>query len=125
MGDREKGLVYRLCPDCSNDNGDMIIRERITPLINPQATRIVFDSVELSLQVGQDSNINPLIMFDWSDDEGRSWSNDRQVNIGAIGEFKKRVIFRRLGQSFGRVFRLRISDPARLVILGAKGRIRA
>ena len=125
VGDREKGLVYRLCSDCSDDNGDSILRERITPLINPQTTRIVFDSVELTLQVGQDFNINPLIMFDWSDDEGRSWSNDRQVNIGAIGEFKKRVIFRRLGQSFGRVFRLRISDPARLVILGAKARIRA
>lgn len=125
VGDREKGLVYRLCPDCSDDNGETILRERITPLINPQTTRIVFDSVELSLQVGQDTNINPLIMFDWSDDEGRSWSNDRQVNIGAIGEFKKRVIFRRLGQSFGRVFRLRISDPARLVILGAKARVRA
>jgi len=125
VGDREKGLVYRLCSDCSDDNGDTILRERITPLINPQATRIVFDSVELSLQVGQDSNINPLIMFDWSDDEGRSWSNDRQLNIGAIGEFKKRVIFRRLGQSFGRVFRLKISDPARLVILGAKARVRA
>ena len=85
---------------------------------------MVFDAVELILQVGQQENTKPVVRLDWSDDRGKSWSKDRVLDFGAIGEFKKRTIFNRLGQSRNRVFRLRISDSSRLVILGAKARVR-
>lgn len=124
VGDRANGLVYRLCPNCQTDNGEPIIRERVTPVINPQAQRMVFDDVELICQVGQSTNTEPLLMLDWSDDKGKTWSNTRQESLGGIGEHSKRVIFRRLGQSFNRVFRLRCSDAVHLVILGAKARVR-
>ena len=84
----------------------------------------VNDEVEIIAQVGQDENAKPLIMFDWSDDKGRTWSNDRQESLGGIGEYKKRLIFRRLGQSFNRVFRIRMTDAARLILLGAKAKVR-
>ena len=124
VGDRANGLVYRLCPKCQTDNGSLIMRERVTPCLNPQGQRLVFDEVEIMAQVGQDDNANPLLMLDWSDDKGRTWSNDRQETLGGIGEFRKRVIFRRLGQSFNRVFRLRMTDTARLVLVGAKAKVR-
>ncbi|NNP70933.1 packaged DNA stabilization protein [Acinetobacter sp. Ac_5812] len=124
VGDRENGKVYSLSPKYETDDGSLIMRERTTPCLNPQATRIVFDEVQLICQVGQDRDVNPLVMFDWSDDGGRTWSNDRQESIGGIGEYEKRVIFRRLGQSFNRVFRVRMTDAARLVLLGAKARVR-
>ena len=63
-------------------------------------------------------------MLDWSDDGGRTWSSTRQVDLGGVGEFTKRILFRRLGQSFKRVFRLRMTDAGRLVLLGAKARVR-
>lgn len=124
VGDREKGLVYRLCPLCQTDNSNPIMRERVTPCLNPQGQRLIFDEVEIMAQVGQDDNAKPLLMLDWSDDKGRTWSNDRQESLGGIGEFKKRVIFRRLGQSFNRVFRLRMTDVAKLVLVGAKAKVR-
>lgn len=123
-GDRESGLVYRLCSNTKTDNGQMIMRERTTPVINPHSQRLIFDELELKLQVGQDNNSKPLIMLDWSDDGGRTWSTTHEQDLGGIGSFDKRVIFRRLGQSFNRVFRLRMSDASNLVILGAKARIR-
>lgn len=100
------------------------MRERVTPCLNPQGQRLVFDEVEIIAQVGQDDNAKPMIMFDWSDDKGRTWSNDRQEDLGGIGEYKKRLIFRRLGQSFNRVFRVRMTDAARLILLGAKAKVR-
>ena len=124
VGDRSNGIVYRLCPDCSTDNLEPILRERVTPVINPQGSQLVFDAVELILQVGQQENTKPVVRLDWSDDRGKSWSKDRVLDFGAIGEFKKRTVFNRLGQSRNRVFRLRISDSSRLVVLGAKARVR-
>lgn len=124
VGDRDNGLIYRLCDDTQTDNGVMILRERTTPVINPHSQRMIFDELELKLQVGQNNNSKPLIMLDWSNDGSRTWSSVFEQDLGAIGEFEKRVIFRRLGQSFNRVFRLRMSDAANLVILGAKARIR-
>ena len=124
VGDRANGNIYRLCADTQTDNGNIIIRERTTPCVNPQSVRMIFDELQLICQVGQDRNANPLIMLDWSDDKGRTWSNDRQESLGAIGEYRKRVMFRRLGQSFNRVFRLRMSDASRLIVLGAKAKVR-
>lgn len=124
VGDRESGLIYRLCGDTKTDNGVMILRERTTPVINPHSQRLIFDELELKLQVGQDQNTKPLVMLDWSNDGGRTWSTTFEQDLGAIGGYDKRVIFRRLGQSFNRVFRLKMSDAANLVILGAKARIR-
>lgn len=124
VGDRSNGIVYRLCPDCSTDNLEPILRERITPVINPQGSQLIFDAVELILQTGQQENTKPVIRLDWSDDRGKSWSKDRVLDFGAIGEFNKRTVFNRLGQSRNRVFRLRVSDSNRLIILGAKARVR-
>lgn len=128
VGDRENGKVYRLDPNEKTDDGVVIVRERATPCLNPHGSRLIFDEVELICQVGQPTNTKPKVMLDWSDDRGKTWSNDRLAelanDIGAIGEYEKRVIFRRLGQSFGRVFRVRMTDAGRLVILGAKARVR-
>lgn len=128
VGDHSNGKIYRLDPNQQTDDGNTIIRQRTTPCISPHGTRLIFDEVELICQVGQDTNHKPQIMFDWSDDCGKTWSNDRLEDLGedlgAIGEYQKRVIFRRLGQSFGRVFRVRMTDAGRLVILGAKAKVR-
>ena len=129
VGDWENQKLYLLDPTAETDDSAPILRERTTPCISPQASRLIFDSFVLVCQVGQDDNTKPQVMLDWSDDKGKTWSNDRIIDIsndiGAIGEYEKRVIFRRLGQSTGRVFRVRMSDAGRLVILGAKAKVRA
>lgn len=128
VGDWENQKLYLLDPDAQNDDDVPIIRERTTPCVTPNGSRLIFDELQVFCQVGQDDNSKPQIMLDWSDDRGKTWSNDRIAeisnDIGAIGEYEKRVTFRRLGQSFGRVFRVRMSDAGRLILLGAKARIR-
>jgi len=123
VGDRSNGKIYQLTQNAMDDAGDAILRERVTPVLNPHGTRLIFDELELIAQVGQQSDIDPQIIVDWSDDRGKTWSRSRQQSLGKTGEYGKRVIFRRLGQAFGRVFRVRMSDPVRLIITGAKVRV--
>ena len=65
------------------------------------------------------SNTDPQAMLEWSDDGGHTWSNEHWVSIGKIGEYKNRAIWRRLGRSRERIFRVTITDPVKRVIIGA------
>jgi hypothetical protein len=66
---------------------------------------------------GQGSD--PQVMLDWSDDGGKTFSNEHWTGLGAIGDFLKRAIFNRLGQFRTRTLRIRISDPIKIAITGA------
>jgi hypothetical protein len=57
---------------------------------------------------GQD----PAVLLQWSDDKGRTWSNEYPMTIGRLGRFLQRVKWRRLGQSMDRIYRVIVSDPA-------------
>ncbi|MCW8533609.1 packaged DNA stabilization protein [Acinetobacter baumannii] len=124
VGDHSNGIIYELSLDAETDNGRMIMRERTTPVINPKGQRLIFDALEIFVQAGQHVNREPIVMLDWSDDQGQTWSFDQQETLGKVGEGKKRVIFRRLGQAFNRVFRLRVTDSSRLIITGAQAKVR-
>ncbi|OTM90997.1 hypothetical protein B9X95_05975 [Acinetobacter baumannii] len=124
VGDHSNGIIYELSLDAETDNGRMIMRERTTPVINPKGQRLIFDALEIFVQAGQHVNREPIVMLDWSDDQGQTWSFDQQETLGKVGEWKKRVIFRRLGQAFNRVFRLRVTDSSRLIITGAQAKVR-
>jgi hypothetical protein len=56
-------------------------------------------------------------MLSWSDDGGHNWSNEHFRNLGDTGEFAKRVIWRRLGTSRDRIFKIKISDPVKKVMI--------
>ena len=120
VGDHSNGMVYRLCTKTNTDNGRSVYRQRITPVIGADGIRIKINSLEIKAQLGQNTNINPQCMLDWSDDYGKTWSNDRQLSLGKIGEFKGRLMFRRLGMSRDRVFRFTVTDDVRLVLLDAR-----
>lgn len=62
----------------------------------------------------------PVAVLSWSDNRAETWSNDRLMGLGKIGEYGKRMIERRLGRfwgTIGRVFRLVYTDsiPIRIV----------
>jgi hypothetical protein len=64
---------------------------------------------------------DPQAVLQWSDDGGHTWSNERFASIGKIGEKKKRgPIWRRLGCARDRVYRVKISDPVKVVMIGAE-----
>lgn len=66
---------------------------------------------------------NPEVMLRWSDDGGHTWSNEHWANMGKIGEFYRRVLWRRLGMTTkirDRVYEVSGSDPIKIAIMGAE-----
>jgi len=56
-------------------------------------------------------------MLDWSDDGGHTWSSERTVSFGKIGEYSHRARFTRLGSSRERYYRIKVTDPVNWVLL--------
>lgn len=129
VGDWETGNLYRLDLDTFTDNGDLIPRIRSCPhLADPDYKYMVFDALQLDMQVGvglsAGQGSNPQAMLQWSTDGGYSWSNELWASMGKLGERHTRVKWRRLGRSRDRVFKVTITDPVRVAIVGASVTVR-
>lgn len=124
VGDFENGNVYELDLATYSDNGDPIQWLRScqvlqTPDYNWQQFNTLQIEMEtgVGLQSGQGSE--PLVLLSYSDDGGKTWSNERSASIGRAGEYKTRVRWNRLGRSSARIFRVRGSDPVKTEIYSA------
>ena len=62
---------------------------------------------------------NPQVMLQVSRDGGFTWGTEMWTSFGAQGEFLRRAEWRRLGVSRNYVFKFRISDPVKVVLIGA------
>jgi hypothetical protein len=63
------------------------------------------------------------VMLRWSDDGGHTWSNEHWASMGKLGEYGKRVIWRRLGMTTklrDRVYEISGTDPVKIAIMGAE-----
>ncbi len=93
------------------------IRDVVTPILlnNPQKYKgYLAENPSLG---------DPQIMLRWSDDGGHTWSNEHWASMGKLGEYGKRVIWRRLGMTTklrDRVYEISGSDPVKIAIMGAE-----
>jgi hypothetical protein len=125
VGDYENGKIYALDSATYTDNGVSIVRMRTAPHISKELRRLFHSSFQLDMEAGvglsgTGQGIAPQAMLQWSDDGGHTWSNERWAAIGAIGKYGTRVLWRRLGSSRDRVYRVQISDPVKVVLIGAE-----
>jgi hypothetical protein len=126
VADFETNDIYELDLDTYSDNGDEIIRECPFSLRSGAnwgfLQELVIDmETGVGLTLGQGSA--PVANLDWSEDDGRTWSNPVERSMGIMGNHRTRVNFTRLGRFRNREFRLRISDPVKVAILGAEARV--
>lgn len=75
--------------------------------------QIDFDA-GVGLTTGQGSD--PSVMLYASDDGGRTFAAVPNRQIGAIGQYRKRAVWHRLGASRDRVYRGAVSDPVRVAV---------
>lgn len=125
VGDYANGKIYELSTSVYTDAGDYITRQRIAPHITSDLDRVIYKAFQLDLETGvgldgTGQGTDPQVMLQFSDDGAHSWSNEKWTDMGQIGERKARAIWRRLGQSRDRVFKLTITDPVKVVLIGAK-----
>ena len=69
---------------------------------------------------------NPILVLDWSDDGGHTWTGGRVASLGRFGERFAVASFYQLGATrrAGRTFRLSSSSPVMRGILNAEARVR-
>jgi len=123
VGDWENGNVYVLDLDVYTDNGDLIPAIRQTPYMANDNNWVFFSRLWVDMEVGvgtiSGQGSDPEVMLDWSNDGGNTWSNELRAKMGKLGERMAQVVFRRLGKSRARVFRLTITDPVKRVLINA------
>jgi hypothetical protein len=66
-----------------------------------------------------DHNAVPVAWLSWSADSGHTWSNSYPAQLGKRGEYRRRLVWTRLGKARNRVFRLRMSDGVKKIVLGS------
>jgi hypothetical protein len=89
--------------------------------------RTVQHSLQLDCAAGVGTNVgqgsDPQVMLRWSDDGGYTWSSEHWMSMGKIGEYYRRVIWRRLGMTLklrDRVYEISGTDPVSISIMGAE-----
>jgi hypothetical protein len=98
-------------------NGQPVIRERITGLISGELLgeemigRPLFMSrCEIIIKGTPPIGVTPQIMLSWSDDAGYTYSNERIIECGSLGNYTFKAVADQLGRFYDRVFKIRISD---------------
>jgi hypothetical protein len=122
-GDYETGALYTLDLDTGTEAGLAIKRVAVSPALAVGGNRMTCSRIELEMETGVGLTTGqgslPQAMLEWSDDGGRSWSNEHWSTFGAIGAYRRRARWYRCGQFRERYIRLTISDPVKVAILGA------
>ena len=124
VGDYANGKLYELSLTTYTDDSVGIVRQRVSPHVTSGDRWIYYNSFQLDIVTGvgldgTGQGTDPQAMLQFSDDGGHSWSNEKWVDIGAIGQRKTRAKWNRLGRSRDRVFKITITDPVPVTIIGA------
>jgi hypothetical protein len=130
VGDFENGNIYAFDLEDYSDNGSIqkwLRSWRALPQGQNNLKRTAQHSLQLDIEAGTGLNLgqgsDPEIMLRWSDDGGHTWSNEHWTTMGKIGEYYKRVFWRRLGMTLklrDRVYEVSGTDPVKIAIMGAE-----
>lgn len=139
LGDNSGDAIYWSDTETyANDNPDgsgvnYIRCVKTSPIGFQNGVWVRYNSLQVILQqgVGLPENtadgvgLDPQCMIAFSNDSGTTWSTERAVSIGRRGEYGRRSRLTNLGTSRNRVWRLAITDPVPVIIVGLMADITA
>jgi hypothetical protein len=97
--DVASGNIYRVGLDYHTENGQTILRTAETSPFSNGVDYFTLNKFELDMETGKSlPSEEDTITLSFSDDGGVEFKNDHVISLGAQGERKKRVIWRRLGR---------------------------
>ena len=122
VSDYATGDVYTLDASVYTDNGAAIPREVVMRHLSGNGGRVCVHRLQLDFETGvgvqTGQGDNPQAMLTYSKDNGHTWSGEKWRSIGSIGSYLTRAIWLRLGQAYDWTFKIRITDPVKVVITG-------
>ena len=125
VGDYETGVIYSMDPTVYTDAlGVPLRRQRVVPYITDGMRNDRYNELTLDMDTGIGitgapgaPGQNPQVMMRYSHDRGKTWSYQRTMPAGAIGDDLRRVIFEQLGSSYiGPTVEITFTDPCPLSI---------
>ena len=123
VGDGTSNQIYSIDASAYAEGTDPLVSKIVTPTIGDEKKRLRISSVVLDIDSGVGLNTgqgeDPQVMMRYSDDAGRTWSQELWRTMGVMGAYEARPQWNRLGQSRARVYEFSISDPVKRVITGA------
>jgi len=120
VSDYNDGQLYILDPDVFTDNGQPIERELTSGHVFA-ATRnnMTIRRLRLDMEGGVGLTTQPTVMLQISRDGGNTYGNEKWTNLGTSGQNYKRAEWRRLGHARDFLFKIRITDPIKVVLIAA------
>lgn len=125
IGDYQTGAIYEQSLDFNDYSGAIVRRMRTCPHLHESMQYVFYNTLQVDMQVGVGEasgaieDTDPQVMLQWSDDGGYTWSSERWVSAGKIGEYKTRAIWRRLGRARDRVFRVVTANRCKTMMIAS------
>jgi hypothetical protein len=99
---------------------------KTTPILWSSGNRVKIKSIQPIVQQGVGTNndtpalvgVNPTMQIAISRDSGNSYTTERMVGLGGIGEYRYRSRLLSLGIGRNIVFKLTMTDPVEFIIIG-------
>ena len=130
VSDHENGNIYVLDDQVYSDNGFPIERELIGPHVwdARSLNKTIISRLRIDMEGGvgitSGQGSDPQVMLQISRDGGHTWGGELWTSLGSIGKYAQRAEWRRLGLSRDWLFKLRLTDPVKPVVIGAYAEIR-
>lgn len=126
VGDYANGKIYELSSSIYTDAGAPITRRRRSPHVSANGKRVQYKEFLLDIETGvgldgatSTQGNDPQVMLRFSKDGGHTWSNEKWKSFGKIGERYVRPKWNNLGMARDMIFDITITDPVKVVIVGA------
>lgn len=117
MGSNDNSDIWYPDLDVYTEDGEYISAQIDLPSIESNQKLLTMYMFQLYCETGVGLNSgqgsDPQVMLTYSDDGGRTYSNELWRSLGGIGQYRTRVVWRSLGQFRQRDIRLVITDPVR------------
>lgn len=124
VGSTEAGELYYLSGGVYEDDGEVFERERIAQAVLSPTDWLYHSRLILDFETGvgalSGQGSEPVVGLSWSDDGGHNYGNEIYASLGLTGETVARVVFHRLGRSRSRHYKVRVTDPVKAVLIGAR-----
>ncbi len=125
FGDLSNGNIYQQDKTVGTISGTRIPRVAISANITDEENRIRISSVQLDMEEGIGDGVaanDTGMWLSWSKNSGHTYGNEQERSAGDLGDYARRLIWRRPGQARNWTFRLRTWTPYPHVLKGLYGK---
>lgn len=121
------GKIYQINSSAYSEDGSLLVMDIRAPVMHNFPSKYIANCIEIDAIMGvglnstTGSESNPLLMVDYSDDGGKTFTGERTASLGALGKYKNKIRLSGWGriEEGGRQWRLRASPPVLRGIIAA------